>query len=90
MFEFRPAGSIINLPTGRKESRVFDDSDDAAENQDISRRRQQHKGGILGDTDAGKEDADDHGEAADFGDDEEDRGEIQNVGVGLGLEGPAL
>jgi hypothetical protein len=36
------------------------------------------------------EDADDHGEAADFGDDERDQDEVQNVGVGLGLEGQAL
>ena len=69
---------------------VFDDSDDADESQDTSRRRQQHKGGAFGGTDAGMEDADDHGEAADFGDDEGDQDEVQNVGVGLGLEGQAL
>ena len=90
MFEFRPSGDIIDVPTGRKQSRVFDDSDDAEGSQDVSRRRQQHKGGMFGDTDAGMKDAEDHGEAADFGDDEEDRDEVQNVGVGLGLEGQGL
>lgn len=90
MFEFRPSGDIIDVPTGRKQSRVFDDSDDAEGSQDVPRRRQQHKGGMFGDTDAGMKDAEDHGEAADFGDDEEDRDEVQNVGVGLGLEGQGL
>ncbi|KAI4675570.1 uncharacterized protein J4E88_007603 [Alternaria novae-zelandiae] len=90
MFEFRPSGDIIDVPTERKQSRVFDDSDDAEGSQDVSRRRQQHNGGMFGDTDAGMKDAEDHGEAADFGDDEEDRDEVQNVGVGLGLEGQGL
>jgi hypothetical protein len=90
MFEFRPTADMMDLHTGRKPSKVFNDSDEAEDNQKISRRRQQHKGGMFGDPDAGMKDAEDHGEAADFGDDEEDRDEVQNVGVGLGLEGPGL
>jgi hypothetical protein len=90
MFEFRPTGNLIDIPKGRKQSEVFDDSEDGEENENVSRRRQQHQGGMFGDTDAGMEDAEDHGEAADFGDDEEDRGEAQNVGVGLGLQGQGI
>jgi len=87
MFEF--TGDRSAFSTGRIQ-RVFDDSDSAGDTRGTSRRKQQHKGGMLGDADAGAEDVEDHGEAADFGDDEEERDEVQNVGVGLGLEGPAL
>ncbi|CAA9965395.1 lipid particle protein [Pyrenophora teres f. maculata] len=89
MFEF--TGDRSGFATERKPSRVFDDSDSAAEDtQSTSRRKQQHKGSMLGDADAGAVDFEDHGEAGDFGDDEEERDEVQNVGVGLGLEGSAL
>jgi hypothetical protein len=90
MFEFRPTRGIGDFQMGRKQSRVFDDSDDAEETQNMSRRKQQHRGGMFGDVDAGAKDVEDHGEAAEFGDDEEDRDEVQNVGVGLGLEGRAF
>jgi hypothetical protein len=49
-----------------------------------------HEGGGFGDVDAGAEDTEDYGEAADFGDDEGDDDEVQNVGVGLGLDGRPL
>jgi hypothetical protein len=90
MFEFRPSGDMIGLSKGRKQSEVFDDSDNAEDNHDPSRRRRQHEGGTFGDADAGMLDAEEHPEAADFGDDEEDKDEVQNVGIGLGLEGQAL
>jgi len=89
MFEF--TGDRSGFATERKPSRVFDESDSGAEDtRGTSRRKQQHTGGMLGDADAGAEDVEDHGEAADFGDDEEERDEVQNIGVGLGLEGSAL
>jgi hypothetical protein len=77
----------------RRRSHVFvegedSDGDDGYDNH--SRRAKQHEGGTFGGLDAGEEDAEDYGEAADFGDDECDGDEVQNVGVGLGLEGPAL
>ncbi|KAF1942189.1 patatin-domain-containing protein [Clathrospora elynae] len=90
MFEFRPTKDISNLRAGRKQSRVFDDSDDDGEVHDVPRRKQQHAGGGFGDRDAGAEDVQDRGEAADNGDDEEDGNEVQNVGVGLGVQGQAL
>ncbi|KAL5118398.1 hypothetical protein ACEQ8H_003748 [Pleosporales sp. CAS-2024a] len=67
------------------------DSDGDSELED-SRRAQQHEGGAFGHVDAGAEDAEDYyGEAAEFGDDEEgDDEQVQNVAVGLGLEGTAL
>jgi hypothetical protein len=52
--------------------------------------RAAHDGGGFGDVDAGAEDAEDYGEAAEFGDDEGDGEEVQNVAVGLGLDGRAL
>lgn len=85
MFEFRHPAGLGDLPTGRKQSQVFVDSDEDEPSQSTSRRQQQHYGGDFGDPDAGAEDAEDHGEA-DFGDDEEDRKETQNLGIGLGLE----
>jgi hypothetical protein len=89
MFEFRPTEDMSELQIGaRKQSKVIDDSDPADDIQGGSRRRQQHEGGMFGDADAGAEDAEDRGEAVEFGDEEED--EVQNVGVGLGLEGHAL
>jgi hypothetical protein len=77
----------------RRRSSVFvedDNSDDDGDFEKVSRRAQQHEGGTFGDVDAGAEDADDYGEAAEFGDDEGEGDEVQNVGVGLGLEGRAL
>jgi hypothetical protein len=77
----------------RRRSSVFvegADSDDDSGLDKNSRRAKQHEGGTFGDVDAGAEDIEDYGEAADFGDDEGDGDEVQNVGVGLGLEGRAL
>lgn len=81
----------------RRRSSVFVEGDGDGEDDDdgletLSRRAQQHEGGAFGGEDAGMEDAEDCGEAGEFGDDEEDRegDEVQNVGVGLGLEGKAL
>jgi hypothetical protein len=77
----------------RRRSSVFvegEDSDDDGEFGKNSRRAKQHEGGTFGDVDAGAEDIEDYGEAADFGDDEGDGDEVQNVGVGLGLEGRTL
>jgi predicted acylesterase/phospholipase RssA len=77
----------------RRRSRVFEDDGDPADDsgfERISRRREQHAGGVLGSEDAGAEDVEDRGEAANFGDDESDGDEVQNVGVGLGVEGQAL
>lgn len=77
----------------RRSSKVFEDDGDLADDGDferVSRRRQQHAGGVLGDEDAGAEDIEDRGEAADFGDDESDGDEVQIVGAGLGLEGRPL
>jgi hypothetical protein len=77
----------------RRRSSVYvegEDSDGDGGYKQISRRAKQHEGGTFGDVDAGAEDAEDYGEAGDFGDDEGDGDEVQNVGVGLGLEGRAL
>jgi predicted acylesterase/phospholipase RssA len=77
----------------RRRSSVFVEgagSDDDGDFEKVSRRAQQHEGGTFGDVDAGAEDAEDYGEAADFGDDEGDGEEVQSVGVGLGLEGRTL
>jgi hypothetical protein len=76
----------------RRRSSVFVEGDgfDDGDFENVSRRAQQHEGGTFGDVDAGAEDAEDYGEAADFGDDEGDGEEVQSVGVGLGLEGRAL
>jgi predicted acylesterase/phospholipase RssA len=78
MFEFRPTKDLGSLRPGRKQSQVIDDdeSDHAEGTQGNSRRRQQHKG--LG--------VENRGEAADFGDDEEDGDEGQNVSIGLRLK----
>tara|TARA_R110002003_G_scaffold207_4_gene16016 strand:- start:7646 stop:10282 length:2637 start_codon:yes stop_codon:yes gene_type:complete len=76
----------------RRRSSVFAEAEDSDDDESFgkdSRRAQQHKGGAFGDVDAGAEDAEECGEAADFGDDEDDGEEVQNVGVGLGLDGRA-
>ncbi|KAH7078239.1 patatin-like phospholipase domain-containing protein [Paraphoma chrysanthemicola] len=76
----------------RRRSSAFAEGEDLDEDdgfEKISRRAQQHKSRGFGDVDAGAEDAIEYGEAADFGDDEDDGDEVQNVGVGLGLEGQA-
>lgn len=72
---------------GQEMEREDDDDDEPS---GISRRAQQHEGGTIGVVDGGAEDAEGYGEAADFGDDEDDGDEVQNVGVGLGIEGRAL
>jgi hypothetical protein len=106
MFELRPPNDVENLrPRGtapplhrnsdfieevRRRSSAFVDGDDSDSYEKVSRRAQQHEGGTYGDLDAGAEGAEDHGEAADFGDDEGDGAEVQNVGVGLGLDAKAL
>jgi hypothetical protein len=83
----------------RRRSSAFvegEQSDEDGVFEKVSRRAKQHQGGAFGDVDAGAEDAEDYGEAGDFGDDEGDGDgdgdgdEVQNVGVGLGLEGRAL
>jgi len=76
----------------RRRSSAFMEGEGSDEGgfEEVPRRAQQHEGGTLGDVDAGAEDAEDHGEAAEFGDDEGDGEEVQNVGVGLGLDGRAL
>jgi hypothetical protein len=75
----------------RRRSSVFVDGDDSdGDYPSSSRRAKQRNGGSFGDVDAGAEDAEDYGEAGDFGDDEGDDDEVQNVGVGLGLEGNGL
>jgi hypothetical protein len=81
----------------RRRSSVFvegqemegEDDEDEEPNR-LSRRAQQNEGGTIGAVDGGAEDAEDYGEAAEFGDDEDDGDEVQNVGVGLGIEGRAL
>ncbi|KAF2032213.1 patatin-like phospholipase domain-containing protein [Setomelanomma holmii] len=99
MFELRPPKEVKDLRARhlerpehlttnfleevRRRSSAFEESDGK-----ISRRaQQQHDGGSLGDVDAGAEDAEEYGEAADFGDDEDDGDEVQRVDVGLGLDG---
>jgi predicted acylesterase/phospholipase RssA len=84
MFEFSPSKDFSDVRPGRKQSRGFDDdeSDHDEETQSRSRRNQQHRGARFVDEDAGAEDTEDR----DFGDDEEDGDEVQNIGVGLGLE----
>lgn len=66
---------------------VEGEDDEDEESNTLSRRAQQHEGGTIGDVDGG---AEDYGEAAEFGDDEDDGDEVQNVGAGLGIEGRAL
>lgn len=75
----------------RRRSSVFVDGDDSdGDYPSSSRRTRQHQGGAFGDVGAGAEDAEDYGEAGDFGDDEGDDDEVQNAGVGVGLEGHGL
>lgn len=77
----------------RRRSSAFVEGEQSEEDEDVekvSRRAKQHEGGTFGVVDAGAKDAEDYGEAGDFGDDEGDGDEIQNVGVGLGLEGRAF
>jgi hypothetical protein len=86
-------GNSDFLEEVRRRSSVFvegDGSNDDGDFERVSRRAKQREGGTFGDVDAGAEDAEDYGEAAEFGDDEEDGEEVRNVAVGLGLEGRAL
>jgi hypothetical protein len=85
MFELRTPVRLGDFPTARKQSRVFDDSEDDEVAQSNSRHKQQHRGSEFAEANSRADDADYHGEA-NFGDDEEDRKESQNVGIGLGLE----
>ncbi|KAJ4313571.1 hypothetical protein N0V94_006895 [Neodidymelliopsis sp. IMI 364377] len=76
------------------------EEDEASDQEQLlteSRRRRQHRGGGFGAGDAGMLDVGDVGESAHWGDDEEEDdeerngdGEVQSVGVGLGLEGRGL
>jgi predicted acylesterase/phospholipase RssA len=105
MFELRPPKEVrdlqaqsLNRPQHRnsdfleeirRRSSAFVEGE-ASDDEGGSRRARQHEGGGFGDVDAGAEDAEDYGEAAEFGDDEGDGEEVQNVAVGLGLDGRAL
>lgn len=97
MFELRPPKVVRDLQFDnadfidevRRRSRVFveADSSDDEDLQKTTHRSMQHDGGDVSGGDAVTEGTEDYGEAADFGDDEGDGEEIQNVGTGLGLEG---
>ena len=105
MFELRPPKDITDLQAKsterpqyrnrdfleeiRRRSSAFvedEDSDNDGDFERVSRRAQQFAGGTFGEVDGSAED----GEAAEFGDDEGDGEEVQNVGVGLGLDGRPL
>jgi hypothetical protein len=92
MFEFSHPKDSSDLRPGRQQSQLFgdEDSDGNRETHGEARRKQQQRGGVFGAEDPGADNTEYRGEIADFGDDEEDGDEIQNVGVGLGLQGQAL
>ncbi|KAF1913914.1 patatin-like phospholipase domain-containing protein [Ampelomyces quisqualis] len=106
MFELHPPKDVKDLQTSSKErpfhrnsdfvedsrrrSSVFVEGDDSDNDGEYASSSKPHEGGAFGHVDAGAEDAEDYGEAADFGDDEDDGDEVLNVGVGLDLDRRAL